>query len=219
MAARTSIQEPTGARRGTGRRSRATLAAIACAAALLGGCDNGAVGGGSGGGDHGGSGGGGGGGAGNGGGNGGVGGGGAHYGFGLPSGPTSGQPLGRIYGAIQTHDCDGAQEILRQSSPIGEFEGLLSVGILLCRKKEDTARNEISEITVPAFSSGTWYLCELWRAERSVVYQRPRSAYGTCPAPPVGSTEPSPSDEGDSSEPSVSAEPSDSAESSSGTGG
>ncbi|MEV5750205.1 hypothetical protein AB0L00_20490 [Actinoallomurus sp. NPDC052308] len=218
MAARGTIQDLTGPRRGTGRRSRATLAAIACAAVLLAGCHNGAVGGG----DHGGSGGGGGtgggGGAGSGGGNGG-GGGGAHYGFGLPSGPTSGQPLGRIYGAIQTHDCDGAQEILRQNSPIGEFEGLLSVGIVLCRGQEDTARNEISEVTVPAFSSDTWYLCELWRAERSVVYQRPRSAYGTCPAPPVGSTEPSPSDEGGSSEPSVSAEPSDSAESSSGTGG
>ncbi|GAA4636923.1 hypothetical protein GCM10023196_088690 [Actinoallomurus vinaceus] len=217
MTARTSIQDLSGPRRGLGRRTRGPLAAMAFVATLLAGCNSGAVNGS--GGDHGGSGGSGGHGGGNG--NGG-GSGGDRYGFGLPDGPSSGNPPAFVYNFIRSKQCDKAQKEM-------EYQGLdkdgssygkiMKIGIAVCRHDLDTAQDGLRTLTRPSFDSHNWFLCELYRASASVVYQRPRSAYGTCPAPEPEPSAPSSPGGGESSGPATSTGPSDSPESSSGTGG
>jgi hypothetical protein len=225
MAATSSMQDRSGPLRGLGRRARGPLAAMACVAILLGGCNSGAVKGPDGG-DHGGSGGGGanGGNRGNGGGNGGNGGGGnggggngaRRYGFGLPSGPTSGEPKGFIYYDIRTGQCDQAQQTLEGLRVDDE---ILRIGIAVCRGDLSTARSKLKTLDLPPFDSLNWYLCELYRASASVAYQRPRSAFGTCPSPYSESSSPSAPEGGESPGPANSTSPSDAPQSSSGTGG
>jgi hypothetical protein len=205
-------------RRGTGRNIRGPLGALTCAALLLTGCNSGAVNGS--GSDDGGSGGNGNGGRG--GGNGGGGPGGDRYGFGLPSGPTSGDaPAGVVYDDIRTGQCGQAQRDLesQQLDDGTSYSTLLKVGIALCRNDTSTARSLLTGLSRPEFESGTWFLCELYRASESVVHQRPRSAFGTCPPPPVVSPDTSPSDDGGSAGSEDSAGPSEAPEPSSGTGG
>lgn len=144
-------------------------------------------------------------------GNGGGGGGGGTYGFGLPSGPTSGTVHdGEVYNDIRTGRCTAAQQYLDESEHQGLFgyADLLRIGIAVCRGDLSAARSGLASyhwrgITEP----GQWFVCELYRASASVVYQRPRSSFATCPAPPVESPGESP---GESTEPSgpVSVEPS-----------
>jgi hypothetical protein len=222
MAARASIQKPSGPHQGAGRRIRGPLAALACAVLLLSGCNSGAVSG-SGGGDHGGSGGGGGNGGQGGGGNGGGGGtGGGRYGFGLPSGPTGGEAAaGAVYEKLEENDCQGAQGKLDEDgSSKHDVMDLLRIGIAVCRGRLSTARSGLSALHLPGWDSDTWFLCELYRASSSVVYQRPRSAFGTSPPPPREC--PRPTDYQGSAQPSGpanSAGPPGSPESSFGTGG
>ncbi|WP_433175015.1 hypothetical protein [Actinoallomurus sp. CA-150999] len=221
MAARASIQKPPEPHQGIGRRTRGPLAALACAALLLSGCNSGAAGG-SGGGDHGGSGGNGGGGNAGGGGGSGGGTGGGRYGFGLPSGPTGGEAAaGAVYEALEGNDCEGAQRKLDEDGTSNDdVKDLLRIGIAVCRGRLSTAQSGLSALHLPGWDSNTWFLCELYRASSSVVHQRPRSAFGTCPPPPVVSPDPSESEgSGQPSEPANSAGPSGSPESSSGTGG
>jgi hypothetical protein len=216
MTASASIQGLAGRRRGIGRRSRGPMAAMACVAVLLGGCKSGAVSG-SGGGDHGGSGG-----NGSNGGNGGGGNGGSRYGFGLPSGPLSGDaPDGEVYAALQAKDCRGAQKILGPGPTYSQsFPEILEIGIAVCGGDLQTAQNKLTRLQLPGFTRQTWFVCELYRASASVAYQRPRSAFGTCPPPPVESPDPSASDgSAEPSGPANSTGPSDSSGSSSGTGG
>ncbi|MCO6008605.1 hypothetical protein NE236_26890 [Actinoallomurus purpureus] len=221
MVTSASIQVLSGPRRDIARRTRGPLAAMACVAMLLCGCNSGGSG--SGGGDHGGSSGGGGGNGGGGGGNGGGGGGGGghRYGFSLPSGPTSGEPFGLTYNYIRAGQCDDAQQQL-DSQIVDEtsYSKILRIGIAVCRNHLDTAKDDLRTLSRPSFDRDSWYLCQLYRASASVVYQRPRSAFGTCPPPPVESPDPSGS-EGSTgpSGPPDSAGPSDSPEASTGTGG
>jgi hypothetical protein len=220
MAARASIQKSSGPYQGIGRRTRGPLAALACAALLLSGCNSGAAGGSGGGGGNGG-------GSGGGGGNGGSGGGGGHggdrYGFDLPAGPSTGNPPAFIYAFIRDKKCDKAQEELEYQSLDKDSSSLatiLKIGIAVCRRQLSTAEKYLRTFTRPPFDQHDYYICELYRASASVVYQRPRSAYGTCPEPPAES--PAPSDSEGSAQPSGpanSAGPPDSPESSSGTGG
>lgn len=167
------------------------IAATLCAVALLAGCDSGAISGPDAGGTSSapaGNGGGGNGGGGDG--NGGGGDGGDRYGFGLPSGPTEGDPLaGQVYDAIRAGNCDEAEHLLSQAG----HQDLLSIGIALCRGNRRTARARLGAYQ-PDFDladGNKWFLCELYRASRSVVYQRPRSAFGGCPSPSRQSAEPS----------------------------
>lgn len=220
MAARATIHDLTGPRGGTGRRSRTALAAVACAALLVGGCNSGAVGDGSGGG--GGGNGGGGNGRGNGGGgNGGGGNGTSRYGFGLPSGPTGGDaPAGAVYEDILGKNCAQAEQDSRAETLEGsDYLPLLRIGIALCRGDLSSAQQDLASLARPSWDSNTWFMCELYRAAESFVHQRPRSAYGTCPSPPVEPSESSSPDEGGSSGPVDSSQPSDSSQSSPGTGG
>jgi hypothetical protein len=135
------------------------------------------------------------------------GGGGGTYGFGLPSGPTSGTVYdGEVYNDIRTGRCTAAQQFLDDPEHGGLFShtDLLRIGIALCRGDLSAARSGLAAYHWPGTTEpGQWFICELYRASASVVYQRPRPSFATCPAPPVESPD-------ESTEPSgpVSVEPS-----------
>jgi len=114
------------------------------------------------------------------------------YGFDLPSGPTNGdQPDGDVYTALQKGDCQGAQRALDTESV--SFRRILEVGIALCQGDRTKALRLLRGYR-PDFilsNKNTWFLCHLYRAARSSLYGRPRSAFGACPAPPPKTPVPS----------------------------
>lgn len=174
------------------RTTIGSLTAMACAAALLTGCGSGAINGPDAGGNGQGAT------AANGDRGGGKDGGGRghHYGFGLPEGPTSGEPYGSIYEAIRRGDCDTAQGVLRNLTDGSDT--LSRAGIALCRDHQSTAGKILRGYRPQAglfTDQNLWYRCELYRAAMSVVHQRPRSHYGTCPPPPPKASESSPAPE------------------------
>ncbi|GAB3676542.1 hypothetical protein GCM10027589_46690 [Actinocorallia lasiicapitis] len=116
--------------------------------------------------------------------------------FELPVGDTSTNTTpGAVYDLIAARDCAGARAQLdrNQNDPelipykiTPEFTQLLRVGIALCAGDPGTARSRFSGAVKP---DEPWFMCELYRASAASLQNRPKAAFGSCPAAPAPVTE------------------------------